>query len=503
MSFKKLFPFFRILKLAKPPCKGGLGSSFVTLFASVLIATFLLNESPRGIPHPDALIFTQLCQSAIGTVERWQDFPAALAKSIQDCSCYDWNRGRITSYLLTMLGSITRPYLQTGFFDPVALGIMALNAWLSAAVLRKNSPKGRNITEVLTAALFCFSPFTLAAIQCQFIYSKYICTTFMLGALLAFSLPAKIFCMVAGVFSDEIGLLFGMIYGGVLLAEKLRTATMKPFFRTVARLACVGVWASFLWSFYHACLQIFFGQQPKLMRKSKFLPGWEQISDTFFYPFKTVLWGWGTILLHQSDSGTIASSLGGLPWPVWIAPLLLIGAVCLFFRLRPLPVVGVPWENMRDSTCLLGTLGVVNFVFYKGQVGDTGYYGYPLFVGLTLVLIHFLNYRAPRLAVACSALLALTTFLSVPATLQGNRLRISRELLGSSIQIERVADLEKLILATGHHEKLPEIFISGQEIAAAGFNSFSEKYFPIKGIARIFLWPRALPGEIPALRLEP
>jgi hypothetical protein len=87
--------------------------------------------------------------------------------------------------------------------------------------------------------------------------------------------------------------------------------------------------------------------------------------------------------------------------------------------------------------------------------------------------------------------------------MQGLRLRISQELLGSSIQIERVADLEKLILATGHHEKLPEIFISGQEIVATGFNSFSEKYFPIKGIARIFLWPRVLPGEIPALRLEP
>ena len=325
----------------------------------------------------------------------------------------------------------------------------------------------------------------------------------MVGALLASSLPAKMVCMVAGVFSDEIGLLFGMIYGGVLLAEKLRTATMKPFFRTVARLACVGVWASFLWSFYHACLQIFFGQQPKLMRKSKFLPGWEQISDTFFYPFKTVLWGWGTILLHQSDSGAGVSLPAGLPWPVWILPLSLIGVVCLLFCLCPLPAVGVPWETLRDSACLLGTLGVVNFVFYKGQVGDYGYYGYPLFVGLTLVLILFLNYRVPRLAVACSALLAQTTFLSVPATLQGIRLRISRELLGSSIQIERVADLEKLILATGHHEKLPEIFISGQEIAAAGFNSFSEKYFPIKGIARICLWPRALPGEIPALRLEP
>lgn len=461
------------------------------------------NQSPRGFFHLDALCFTRLCQSGLQGVKSWQDFPAALGKTIQDCSLYDWNRGRITSYLLTMLGSITRPYLQTGFFDPVALGIMALNAWLAVAVMRKNSPKGRNITEVFTAALFCFSPFTLFAIQFQFIYSKYICTTFVLGALLASSFPAKIVCMVVGIFSDEIGLLFGMIYGGVLLAEKLRIANMKPFFRNVARFVCVGVWALFLWSFYHACLQIFFGRLPKLMRKSKFLPGWEQISDTFFYPFKTILWGWGTILLHPADSGVGASSPAGLPWPVWIAPLLLIGVVCLFFCLRPLPVAGIPWENLRDSTCLLGTLGVVNFVFYKGQVGDLGYYGYPLFVGLTLVLILFLNYRMPRVAVACSALLALTTFLSVPVAMQGIRLRIGQELLKGSIQIERVADLEKLILETGHDGPLPEIFISGQEIVATGFYSFSEKYFPIKGIARIFLWPRGLPGEIPALRLEP
>ena len=475
----------------------------IILGASALLMAMVWNQSPRGFFHPDALSFTRLCQSGLQGVERWHDFPAALGKSIQDCSHYDWNRGRITSYLLTMLGSIIRPYLQTGFFDPVALGIMAMNAWLAVAVVRKNSPKGRNITEVFTAILFCFSPFTLFAIQFQFIYSKYICTTFLLGALMASSLPAKMVCMVAGIFSDEIGLLFGMIYGGVLVAEKIRIATLKPFVRDVARLVCVGMWITFLWFFYHACLQIFFGRLPKLMRKSKFLPGWEQMSDTLFYPLKTVLWGWGTVLLHPSDSGAGASSPCGLPWPVWIVPLLLIGAVCLIYCLRPLSVVGVPWETLRDSTCLLGTLGVVNFVFYKGQVGDCGYYGYPLFVGLTLVLILFLNYLVPRVAVGCSVLLALTTFLSVPATMQGLRLRISREFLSSSIKIERVADLEKLILATGHHEQLPEIFISGQEIVATGLNSFSEKYFPIKGIARIFLWPRALPGEIPALQLEP
>lgn len=492
-----------MLKLAKPPCKAGLGSSFVILFASVLLAIFLLKESPRGIPHPDALIFTQLCQSAIGTVERWQDYPGGLGRAVHDCSQYDWNRGRITNYLAFLLGGLLRPQLSTGFFDPLALALMALNAWLAVAVLRKNSPQQPILVEIFSAALFCFTPFTLVGIQVQFIYAKYLCMTFVLGALLSSGLPLKMFCLLLGVFSDEIGLLFGMLYGGVLLADRFRVLSWAATLLSMMRLCCVALWSVFVWFLYHLILQIFFGRLPNLMKKSKLLPGWEQVCDALFYPIKTLFWGWGLIALDPPDAGAGASRLAGLPWCIWFTPILVMAMACLIYILAPLPRRSLSRETLRDLVCLLITLGVVNFVFYKGTTGDFGYYGYPLFIGITLSLLIWLNQHTPRAAVVLSFLLAATTFLSIPLTSRGIRLRIGRELLSGTISIERLANLENQILTTGHHKPLPEAFISGQELAITTENRFNEKYFPVKGIARIFLWPRPLPGPPPAFQLEP
>lgn len=473
------------------------------LLSAILVLLLSWREEPRGFFHPDALIFTHLTQAALGKATSWSDLPGVVVEALRDCSRCDWNRGRITGYLLFLLGGVVRPHLGTGFLDPAALVLMSFNAWLAALVFQKLSFRRQPATEAFLAALLIFSPFCLVAVQVQFIYAKYLCTTFMLAALLVASFPAKITWLAAGVLSDEIGLLFGMIYGGVLLAERLPSIPGGAVLRSAARLGVAGGWAGFLWFLYHLFLQVFFGRLPTLMKKSKLLPGWEQVGDTLFYPIKTVLWGWGLLCLELSKTGDGASGAAGFPWPAWVAPVLMLGVALAFLLSRPHPVAAIPRDALRDFVCMMVTLGAVNFVFYKGQVGDYGCYGYPLFVGLTLAVLLVLNFFRPATAVAVSALLTLTALLAVPATQNGIRQRIGQELLSGVIPLQEVADLERLVLKTGQQGALPASFLSGQDLAITPDNRFTAKYFPVKGIARNFLWPRPLPGQPPALRIEP
>lgn len=472
-------------------------------FGALMIFAASRAQTPHGFFHPDALIFTRVCQASLETISAWWEIPSALAVAVRDCSTIDWNRGRITGYLLFLIGGVFRPVVGSGFFDPVALGLVGVNAGMLALVFRKYFPGTPFWTPVLLTMGILLSPFSLVATQVQFIYSKYVCTTFLLGALLASSPVLKLTCLLAGTFSDEIGLLFGMIYGGVLLAERMPLIRMRSFLRPAACWLLFVGWAGILWLGYHAALQICFGRLPTLMKKSKFLPGWEQLGDTFFFPVKTLLWGWGMLLLKPSSPASGNSTLAGYPWPVWLAPCLLLAAACVYSRIRFQPREAFHRDSLRDLACLLVTMLVVNFVFYKGQTGDFGYYGYPLFMGFTLLILAAIQFYSRPAALSAIVLVIGTTFLALPATQQGIRERVEKQLLSGVIPLERVAKLEGMILQTGRHQPLPPSFLSGQELALNTDNRFTEKYFPIKGIARNFLWPRRIPGPSPVFPPEP
>lgn len=490
-----------------PECSG-VWTGAAILGSMLLILLTAWRQEPRGFLHPDSLIFTHFCLAALDSAPSWHEWPAAVGEAFRNCSQYDWNRGRITGYALFLLGGVTRPFLGTGFLDPVALLLMGANAWLASALFRKFSVHGQGAAGTLMAVILLLSPFSFVAVQTQFIYAKYLCTAFMLGAILAASPAGKVFCLLGGIFSDEIGLLFAMIYGGMFLAERLGLFRPCPWPRKAAALAVAGGWAGLTWMFYHGSLQLFFGKLPVLMKKSKALPGWEQVGESFFYPLKTVLYGWSCLFLTPSNQGDGPSLISGFPWNPWWGLIFLPGLVaCLWAagryrsdcsRKKPFPV-----EAWRDLLCLAATLITVNFVFYKGQMGDYGYYGYPIFVGLTLGLFLFLDFLNRPAAAGLAALLVLSSLLGIPATQRVIRERIAKEHLDGTIPLSRVAELERLILQVGHHRPLPDSLATGQDLAITTFNRFKEEYFPVKGIARIFLWPRVLPGSLPNLTPTP
>jgi hypothetical protein len=193
-------------------------SKKLTIFGllAMIVITFVtitIENAPVKIIHPDALRFMAIYQQQYETVTSVSDIPHAVIHWIKEANEYHWYRGRLTNYAAFGFEALIRSYLPFPFISWLTMAILILNATLLARLVTKDiaSTSGKYLLFGLAVLALLMNPIFIASYQMQFIYSKYLCVTFMLLFMLSERPKIRIFALSGAIFSDEIGVAFTMI----------------------------------------------------------------------------------------------------------------------------------------------------------------------------------------------------------------------------------------------------------------------------------------------------
>lgn len=488
---------------------------FCLLF--LCITTFIyitLIYTPVKIIHIDALHFMNIFQEEYETAKSFTEIPAAFLRGIEKSNDYDWGRGRITNYIAFGIEAFSRNLLPFPFISWLTMVIVLLNATLLAYYVTKSVEDLSKRVSLfsMTMMLIVLNPQFQYSYQLQFIYTKYLCLTFLLFFLVSKKLSFQLFFLMCSIFSDEIGLIAAMLivfimtvaYGwghqgidktGQLIVICWDTAKYVKFF-------IYGLIASIMvLLFYYMTIIAVFGSYGILtMAENRIIKSTNPfvIYESTKYIFK------------------IANTVIGGNFIVTITFLF----ICVYILLKNIrKTVGnisikvtQSWTHaiyQLFSTHLVHYLAAafmlwfIVFVMYNGAPNGLplfSYYGYPVAMLLTFLLISFLvRNLSYRHTAALIIFILILMIIKVPKTI--NSLKYFPDLeLGfrtTSITQQDFNKLETAIKEFRKDNRSPvfDEINNHQEINYSGGYLYSNSYFPVSGMMRILIWPKKIIGE--------
>lgn len=465
-------------------------TTFFVLIISAFIALTIV-AAPVKIIHPDALRFIDIFQHQYETVTSVSDVPAAIYHGIKQANEYDIYRGRITNYVAFGLEAMTRSYFPLPFISWLTMAVLVLNAALCARLVTRDltSPVIRQPLFFLAMLTLLMNPLFIASYEMQFIYSKYLCVTFML-LFMFFKRPGfRGAALVGAVFSDEIGLAFAMIAVFLIVFnEKYGTdqnGNLKLYH--LLRPIALGISASFaVLLFYFAVLKLFFHKVPHLIQHGGF---------EYYVPMKIVI---------ERSSGYLAGLAGVTVGYFGIALIMLLPA---FLLIKKIQLFRPPNVGQRPGVMLLQltnrqfqemsvAIFLALFIVLKMYRGGAGlfYYGYPvymllMFAGFSLLI----NAGYQRISLVALGVLVMSLTVRLPdGFAQLRNEAASVWMVDKTVSIESFNSAEVAIndLRSKNCTANFDAIHDGQDnnFVGADYN-YGEKYFPILGIVKVLAWP--------------
>ncbi|MFA6920247.1 MAG: hypothetical protein WC216_00245 [Gallionella sp.] len=470
-----------------------LTSAIFVLIISAFIASTIA-AAPVKIIHPDALRFMALFQQQYETVTSVRDVPAAIFHGIESSNKYDFYRGRITNYVAFGLEAVTRSYLPFPFISWLTMAVLILNAALCARLVTRDltSTVSSQSLFFLAMLILLMNPLFIASYEMQFIYSKYLCVTFMLLFMLfkrpGFKGPA----LIGAVFSDEIGLAFAMIAVFLMVFNKKYDKGQNEYFKLagLVRPVALGVGAAFTVLLLYFCtLQLFFHHIAHYIQHGGF---------EYSVPMNIVI---GKSISYLSGLASVTVGYFGiavitiLPVFLWIKEIQLFRSSKMSSRLRIVLLQLLNKHFQEMSVAIFLALFIV-FKMYRGDAGMF-YYGYPVFMLLMfagLSLLIKVRYQRIAIVVLTILVMSLTVRLADGLALLKNEVAatwiVDKTVSAESFNSAEVAinDLRNKS-CTANFDAIHD----GQDNNFVGTDfNYGEKYFPILGIVKVLAWPHSI-----------
>ncbi|MFA6970082.1 MAG: hypothetical protein WC208_01660 [Gallionella sp.] len=463
---------------------------FFLLILAVFIAFTVIN-APVKIIHPDALRFMAIFQQQYEAVTSVSEVPQAIFNGFKSANEYDFHRGRLTNYAAFGLEAMIRSHLPFPFISWLTMAILILNSILFASLVTRDLTSRMTRLQLFYLAVLTLlmNPLFIASYEMQFIYSKYLCVTFML-LFMFFKRPGfRGAALTGAVFSDEIGLAFAMIAVFLIVFNKKYGAVQKVDCKLSGLLTPVvfGIAAAFTVLLLYFCtLQLFFHHIAHYIQHGGF---------EYYVPFNIVIEKTISYLVRL-----VRITMGdvGVAFILLLLAFLLITKVQLFRtgnvsqRLRTMPVLLLNKQFQEVSVAIFLALFIV-VKMYKGGV-DIFYYGYPvymlfMFVALTLLI----KAGYPRLAITVLSAVVLSLMVHIPSgfTLLKNE-TTSVWMVDKAVSIESFNSAEFAIndLKGKKCTVNFDAITNGQDNNFVGTDyNYGKQYFPLLGIVKVLAWP--------------
>ncbi|MDO8343865.1 MAG: hypothetical protein Q7T48_11730 [Cellvibrio sp.] len=463
---------------------------FFLLILAVFIA-FTVKTAPVKIIHPDALRFMAIFQQQYETVTSVSDIPSAIFHGIEKANEYDFHRGRITNYAAFGIEAMARSYLPFPFISWLTMAVLILNATLCARLVTRNltSPLIRQQLFFLAVFVILMNPLFIASYEMQFIYSKYLCVTFML-LFMFFKRPGfKGAALLGAIFSDEIGLVFAMIAVFLIVFNQKFNAPEHKYFKTgtLLRPVAFGIAAALsVLLFYFCMLQLFFHHIAHFIQHGGF---------EYYVPMDVVI---EKSISYLFRLARVTLGGFGIAIALLLLAFLLIKRMQLFRlpnvsqRLRIMPLQLLNRQFQKISVAMFLALFIV-FKMYRGGVGIF-YYGYPVFMLIMFVALTLLIKEGYlRIAIAALTILVLSLIVNLPdgyALLRNEAASVW--MVDKTVSIANFNAAEAAIKEV-RHKNCSSSFDAIQNsqdnnFVGTDFN-YGEKYFPFLGIVKVLVWP--------------
>lgn len=480
------------------------------LFSTIIIALVVISiiYHPAKIVHPDSLRFMALFQQKYATVGSAADIPRAIYDGIADANRYDWYRGRITNYIAFGVDALIRGAIPFPFISWLTMGLLILNAALLARLVTKDitSVADRNLLFGLAALVLLMNPLFIAGYEMQFIYSKYLCVTFMLLFQLAQRPGTRILALAGAMFSDEIGVAFSMLAAFLAMFNyKFKTASIERtgLWSALQPLAYGVVSAFAVLALYYATLLLAFHQVSTVILKGGFHNGYKFPPSLLEFSADLL----GSALAALGNSALYLKNLLNLALgDVGVVMLLLAACMWIYRNVRELgrhlSLEGVRAtlarlmlgdKKAQEITAAVIFAGFITWAMYRGTAG-LFYYGYPVYMLIMFVVFSVLIKKGShRPAPVALTVLVLSMMLRLPYGFE----QIRNEATGvwisdKSVTAQRFADVELIVNEVrqrGCTSRFDEIIKTQDNVFSGSGNTYGAHYFPIQGIANVLAWP--------------
>ena len=404
------------------------------------------------------------------------------------------NRGRLTNYVAFGVEALIRSYLPSPFISWLTMAVLILNATLLARLVTRDlvSPSVKQLLFFLAVLILLMNPLFIASYEMQFIYSKYLCVTFML---LFMFFERSIFrgaALIGAIFSDEIGVAFAMIAVFLMVFNnKYRVGHHRDFkMASVLQTIVLGSVAAFaVLLLYFGTLKLFFHQIPDLIQHGGF---------DHDVPWDVMI---GYSIKHLNSLTWVSGGAVGITIFLLLFAFRHIEKLRQFHfsdvlqqvRLMPQSLTNKQFQEIGVAIFLVL---FIEFVMYRG-IWSIFYYGYPVSMLLMFVTLSLLvKVASPRLAVGAFVVLVLSLALHVPDGFSLMKDVVHNEWLTD--ETVRLDDFNRIEVAinefVGRDCSLTFAAINnGQNINFVGTDyAYGKEYFPIFGIVKILAWPHKI-----------
>lgn len=463
---------------------------FFFLILAVFIA-FTVKTAPVKIIHPDALRFMAIFQQQYETVTSVSDIPRAIFHGIEKANEYDFHRGRITNYAAFGIEAMARSYLPFPFISWLTMAVLILNATLCARLVTRNltSPLVRQQLFFLAVFVILMNPLFIASYEMQFIYSKYLCVTFMLLFMFFKRSDFRGAALLGAIFSDEIGLVFAMIAVFLIVFNQKFTAPEHKYFKTGALLRPIafGIAAALSVLFLYFCtLQLFFHHIAHFIQHGGF---------EYYIPMDVVI---EKSINYLFSLARITVGKFGIAIALLLLTSILIKKIQLFRTSNVMQRLRLITSKLLDNQFQKISVAIFLAIFivvkmYKGGVGIF-YYGYPVFMLIMFVALTLLiKEGCQRIAIAALTILVLSLIVNLPDGYALLRNEVASVWMADkTVSIANFNTAETAINEV-RYKNCSSNFDAIQNsqdnnFVGTDFN-YGEKYFPFLGIVKVLTWP--------------
>ena len=468
---------------------------FALIIGAFIVIT--VNSAPVKIIHPDSLRFMAIFQQQYDTVESVSDVPRAIFQGIKNSNEYDFYRGRITNYVAFGLEALTRSYLPLPFISWLTMAIVILNGILLARLVTKEMQVtvASSLLFILSVLALLINPIVMASYEMQFIFSKYLCITFIFLFLHSDKPQFKVASLIGAMFSDEIGIAFAMlamflmVFNVKVKAFEANHLDLKSVIKSIGSSVMAALAVLLL---YFAILKALFGHISRLILNGGFTPNDASVLSTLDASIIS--------LLNVMD---IAVGKTGIAIFVLVICFAIYKKIKesrhseLFIQTQPLPwKLYLANKRVQEISVAIFMVMFITYKMYRGKV-DVVYYSYPVYMLIMFVMLSLLMKTLPqKFAVSAMSIIVLALILHAPA---GNAI-IKKEassvwIVDNTVSLESFRAVEHTINELNQNNCISEFDVinNAQDNNFYGnVYNYGEKYFPALGIVKVLAWPHKI-----------
>ena len=183
----------------------------VTFFLYLITISFISNFFDFKVYSPDSIRFLHFWQNSFSIDFAEASFLENIKDALNASHNYDLGRGRIILYALYGFENILLYSFSALPQNFLLILIILINSHAVSTIISKNISKFRPYIYFLSFCIVAINAISLSPSMYFALYAKYVCLTFILYFFVFEKKALKILMLLFGAFTDEIGLILGLL----------------------------------------------------------------------------------------------------------------------------------------------------------------------------------------------------------------------------------------------------------------------------------------------------